>query len=1407
MRKFFKSLFLSSVLATASIFQASAQVAVPFTMTESIFNSSDVDKGTKYRHVWEKEKIRMYSTGLLSDGCGFCWDDHYFTVHIADAPDRVSFTTSASGASTGNGWTLEESADGSEWTTVWSKRDKSNTVDVELSKSTRYIRLHENFNYSGYVSGFTVTACHYVKYVAYGKEIFVSEPLRASESVVIEEPTAPIIGCGAFLGWDKSLPEVMPNEDVVITALYDNAKYTATIQFSDPANGLALTDGEQVFECGEPVVVEAPVVEGFTLTGWTPALPATGVAEMEGETYVAQWTRNIHTASFVAGTDTIKESVAYADVIPAVTEPVKKGYEFVGWLPEVPDAMPDEDLTFVAQFKQTVFALNVVVDGKNIASDSILAGEAIDRENYRPADTTGFDFEWTSEDVTTMPEADLTFLGSFVRKNYGLKIYDADSIYVDSMVAYAANVVLSQPVKRGYGLNNWSDVPAIMPAEAVDVELTWEKLYYPLVMMMGEDTFFVASYAYGDTIVYPATPDSVGYFWVWDTELPVVMSDADMAVNGSWKPEKVYFTAISEGDTVAYSVYKPGDMIDPVVLADRVGFTFDGWLPEVPVVMTDSNFTTVAQWSRTKYPLIALSEGDTLFSVMVPFEDSISLPAIETKKGHTLLIDPAVPAIMPADTVVLTVSWVANTYPFTLKDGDSIMVDSVIAYGTELSFADLDKEGHTFVGWNPAIPATMPDSAFAADAEWSVNSYSLIVKTAEDTLYNEMIPFQSEIKLPPFVGEEGYTLVFKNPLPATMPADSVVINASWEKDLFPFVLKDGEVVVVDSMIVPGDSLQFDDLAKTGYTFNGWNPEIPAVMPDTAFMAEAMWQVNSYDFIVMVGEDTLLSQKVEYQAAIEPAYEEKKGHTLVFDVELPKVMPAEDVVVSASWVANTYPFTLKDGEDVVADSAIVYGADLKFDDLTKTGYTFSGWNPEIPATMPDSAFVAEAMWQVNSYDFIVMVEDDTLLSQKIEYQAAVEPAYDEKKGHTLVFDVELPKVMPAEDVVVSASWVANKYQFTLKDGEDVVADSVIAYGAELKFDDLTKTGYTFEGWNPEIPATMPDSDFVAQAVWDEAQFLLITVVDGDSTKQAYAYGADVTVPTVAEKVGYTFSWLDAFPKVMPAEDVVVKGAYSVNSYHFVAIVDGDTIKNQTYNYGEAVETVADPAKTGYTFKGWGATWPETMPAEDVTLSAVWSTSTFSYKVMDGEIALIDTVYEYGATIADLTAPTKEGHKFVKWDTLCKVMPAYDVVVNAEWNVLSYTVTLMMVSSVNNAMLGTPARLTFAYGENIVIADPVFAGYEFANWKNECPATMPAKGFALIAVMKPIPQQVGCQDVQEEALSFSVSDKTIYLMNKGSVKLYDLLGNVVYEGSENVIPVGRQGVYVLCVGKRSYKVIVR
>ena len=52
------------------------------------------------------------------------------------------------------------------------------------------------------------------------------------------------------------------------------------------------------------------------------------------------------------------------------------------------------------------------------------------------------------------------------------------------------------------------------------------------------------------------------------------------------------------------------------------------------------------------------------------------------------------------------------------------------------------------------------------------------------------------------------------------------------------------------------------------------------------------------------------------------------------------------------------------------------------------------------------------------------------------------------------------------------------------------------------------------------------------------------------------------------------------------------------------VDGVAISTKQYHAGDAIVKPADPAKDGYTFKGWMPAVPATMPAQDMTFTAVF-----------------------------------------------------------------------------------------------------------------------------------------------------------------------------------------------------------
>ena len=75
--------------------------------------------------------------------------------------------------------------------------------------------------------------------------------------------------------------------------------------------------------------------------------------------------------------------------------------------------------------------------------------------------------------------------------------------------------------------------------------------------------------------------------------------------------------------------------------------------------------------------------------------------------------------------------------------------------------------------------------------------------------------------------------------------------------------------------------------------------------------------------------------------------------------------------------------------------------------------------------------------------------------------------------------------------------------------------------------------------------------------------------------------------------------------MPAENITVKAQWEINQYTITFDTNGGSeIAPITQDYGTKITTPDNPIRKGYTFKGWDKEIPETMPAENITITARW-----------------------------------------------------------------------------------------------------------------------------------------------------------------------------------------------------------
>lgn len=148
--------------------------------------------------------------------------------------------------------------------------------------------------------------------------------------------------------------------------------------------------------------------------------------------------------------------------------------------------------------------------------------------------------------------------------------------------------------------------------------------------------------------------------------------------------------------------------------------------------------------------------------------------------------------------------------------------------------------------------------------------------------------------------------------------------------------------------------------------------------------------------------------------------------------------------------------------------------------------------------------------------------------------------------------------------------------------------------------LDDTKYDFD--------TAVTGDMTLTAKWTANSYTIAFDTNGGSEIAPITqdYGTVITAPEAPTRKGYTFKgWDKEIPETMPAENITVKAQWEINQYKITFDTNGGSeIAPITQDYGTAITAPADPTREGYTFIGWDKTIPTTMPAENITLKAKW-----------------------------------------------------------------------------------------------------------------------------------------------------------------------------------------------------------
>ena len=225
----------------------------------------------------------------------------------------------------------------------------------------------------------------------------------------------------------------------------------------------------------------------------------------------------------------------------------------------------------------------------------------------------------------------------------------------------------------------------------------------------------------------------------------------------------------------------------------REGYYFRGWYKDADCTqMWDfddpipGNMTLYAGWDILSYVIrVRLENGEQDIIINQNYGTPVTVPDDPTREGYTFIgWDIPFPAKMPAKITTITAQWTINQYTITFDTaGGSEIVPITQDYGTAISSpADPTREGYTFIGWDMEIPTTMPAENMTVTAQWEINQYTITFDTAGGS---EIAPitqdYGTNITAPADPIREGYTFIgWDKEIPETMPAENMTLKARWK---------------------------------------------------------------------------------------------------------------------------------------------------------------------------------------------------------------------------------------------------------------------------------------------------------------------------------------------------------------------------------------------------------------------------------------------------------------------------------------------------------------------------------------------------------------------------------------------------------------------------------------------------
>jgi uncharacterized repeat protein (TIGR02543 family) len=501
-------------------------------------------------------------------------------------------------------------------------------------------------------------------------------------------------------------------------------------------------------------------------------------------------------------------------------------------------------------------------------------------------------------------------------------------------------------------------------------------------------------------------------------------------------------------------------------------------------------------------------------------------------------------------------------------------------------------------------------------------------------------------------------------------------------------------------------------------------------------------------------------------------------------------PEADLTLYAQWAVGTFTFTFDSfgGSEVSPISQLFQSQVNAPVAPTRDGFTFLGWSPSLPETMPGANATFVAQWSANSYTVSYDARGGVAneLSKAVVFQSGFGPLtsaqrtgytfdgwFNDITGGTQITSASMVET-PA-DITIYAQWTPINYTISFDTGGgNLIANQTTTIESPiLVLPQPTKLASTFLGWTTqsnregsgimELPSGT-SANVTLYAMWDADSFYAnspINLVVPEALYQGMGSLSGLSFSATGMPTGVQF---DSATRTFTGSPEPRSGQ-TEEIFTIVLTIAGNGLSQQfeivlnvlynarvlfVTNGGNDIDAIDVPMATaldaptpirlGYEFVAWHETeelnrlfdWASGVVQSQMTLYAQWTPTIYTITIVDGGDSLTyPQTYTIESSEISLPTPSRVGLLFQSWNDGGRI-PAGSTgnrTFTASWSPRSYTLTILADGR-------QVSRSSIPFGSSLASINlgtpPAKVGHTANGWDRTLPSTMPSENITVNAL---------------------------------------------------------------------------